>query len=47
MANTNISALPTLNIDLSDHPFIKYDIFEATDNLPQIVTPIDIVTKYC
>ena len=28
MTGTNVSTLPKLNIDISDHPFIKYDIFE-------------------
>ena len=27
MIGTNISILPTLKLDLSDHTFIKYDIF--------------------
>ena len=27
MLGTNISTLPTLKIDISDHQFIKYDIF--------------------
>ena len=44
---TNISTLPTLNIDLSYHPFIKYDIFEVSVNLPPRGNPIGIVVKYC
>ena len=44
---TNTSTLTTLKIDLSDHPFIKYDIFEVNVNLPPRGTPIGIVTQYC
>ena len=33
-------------IDLSDHPFIKYDIFEATIKRSPIVTPIFIINYY-
>ena len=29
MTGTNISTLPTLNIDISDHPSTKYYIFEV------------------
>ena len=42
----NNSALTTLKIDLSDHPFIKYDIFEVNINLQPRVTPIGIVAQY-
>ena len=42
---TNTSTLPKLKIDLSDHPFIKDDIFEVNGNLPQRYTTIGIVTK--
>ena len=34
MIDTNISTLPTLKIDLSDHSFIKDDIFEANITFP-------------
>ena len=45
MLETNISALTILKIDLSDHPLIKYDIFEVNANFPPIGTPIVIVEK--
>ena len=32
-------------IDISDHPFIKYDIFEVTINFPPIDTTIDIIAQ--
>ena len=32
--STNIYTLLTLKIDLSYHPFNKYDIFEANLNIP-------------
>ena len=35
MLGTNNSILPTLNIDLSYHPFIKYDIFKVGVHFPQ------------
>ena len=35
MLVTNIFTLPTLKIDLLDHPFIKDDIFEGNVNFPQ------------
>ena len=38
---------PTLKIDLSDHPFIKYDIFEVNANFPKRGTPIGFVIQYC
>ena len=31
---------------LSDHPLIKYDIFEVNVNFPPRVTPIGIVAQY-
>ena len=42
---TNNSTLPTLKIDLSYHPFIKYDIFEVDVNYTPRGTPIGIVTQ--
>ena len=47
MLVTNTSTLPTLKIDLSDNPLIKYDIFEFNANFPPRDNPIDIVTQYC
>ena len=41
----NISTLPTLKIYLSDHPFIKDDIFKFNVNFPTRVNTIDIVKK--
>ena len=35
-----------IKIDLSDHPFIKDDIFEVNVYFPTRGTPIGIVTKY-
>ena len=46
MTGKNISTLPTSKIDLSDHLFIKYDIFEVTVDFSPINTPIGIVSKY-
>ena len=46
MRGTNTSTLTTLKIDLSDHPFIKYDIFEVNVNLSLRGTPIGIVAQY-
>ena len=43
----NISALKTLKLYLSDHPFTKYDIFEAAVSFPSRVSPIVIFVKYC
>ena len=40
-------ALPTIKIDPSDHPFIKYDIFEDTVTFPARFNPINIITYYC
>ena len=42
---THNSTLLTLKIDPSDHPFIKYDIFEVHVNLPPRGTPIGIVAQ--
>ena len=47
MLVTNTSTLPTLKIDLSDHPVIKYGIFEVHVNLPPRGNPIVIVSQYC
>ena len=47
MLGKNTSTLPTLIFDLSDHPFIKDNIFEFDLNLTPIGTPIDIATQYC
>ena len=47
MLVANTSSPPTLKIDLSDHPFIKYEIFEVNVNSPPIGTPIVIVAQYC
>ena len=47
MIGTNISTLPTLKIDPSDHPFIKDNIFEGNFNFTPRGTPIGIITKYC
>ena len=47
MLGTNNFALPTLEIDLSVRPFIKYDIFEVNENSPPRRTPIGIVEKSC
>ena len=47
MHGKNTSTLPTLKIDLSDHPFIKYDIFEGIVDFSPRGTPIGINTKYC
>ena len=46
MIGTNTSTLTTLNIDLSDHPFVKNDIFEVNVNFPPGGTPIVIVAQY-
>ena len=32
---------------LSDHPLIKYDIFEVNVNFPPRGTPIGILEQYC
>ena len=44
---TNTPTLPKLNIDLSDHPFIKYDVFEVHINFSPGGNPIGIVARYC
>ena len=46
MLGTNISTLPTLKIYLSDHPFIKYDIFEGIVHITTSGTTIGINTQY-
>ena len=46
-ARKNISTLPTLKIDLSDHPFIKDNIFEVNVNFPPRGITIVIVTQNC
>ena len=47
MTGTNISTLPTLKIDISDHPSTKYYIFEVIVYLPPRGTPIGIISQYC
>ena len=47
MLGTNISTLPILKSYLSDHLFIKYDIFKYNVNLPPRGTHIEILTQYC
>ena len=47
MLGTSTFTLPTLKIDVSDHPFIKYDIFEVHINYLPRCTPIGIVSHYC
>ena len=47
MLVTNNSTLTTFKIDLSDHPFMKYDIFEANVNFLLVGTDIGIVAQYC
>ena len=47
MIVTNISTLPTLKNDLSDHPFLKDDIFDGNVNFTPRGTPIGITTQYC
>ena len=44
---TNNSTIIILQIDLSYHPFIKYDIFEGNVNFPSRGTPIGNTTQYC
>ena len=46
MLVTNTSTLSTLKIDLSDHLFIIYYIFEVNVKSPPRVTLIGIVTQY-
>ena len=40
MLGTNISTVPTLKVDFSDNPFIKYDIFESNVNFHQEALPL-------
>ena len=47
MLGANTSTLPTLKTDLSDNPFIKYYIFEATVYFPPRDNTIGIVDQYC
>ena len=47
MLFTTTSTLTTLKIDLSDHSFIKDDIFEVIVNFPSRGPPIGITTQYC
>ena len=47
MIDLNISALPTLKIDLLDHIFIKDEIFEAIVHFTPRVTPIGIIVHHC
>ena len=44
---TNTSTLPTLTIELSNHLFVKYYVFEVGFNFPQGGTPIGIIAQYC
>ena len=43
---TNNSNLPTLKIDLSNHPFVKYYTFEVNVNFSPGGTPIGILMQY-
>ena len=45
MLGKNTSTLPTLKVELSDHTFIKDDIFEVNINFPPGITPICIVAQ--
>ena len=47
MTGANIFTLPTLKLNLSDYPFIKYDIFGVDVTVPPIDTHICIVAQYC
>ena len=47
ITGTNIDAPPMLQIDLSDHPFIKDDIFEAIAIFSLRGTPIGIIFQHC
>ena len=44
MLGTNIPTIWTLKTDLSDHPFIKDDIFEGSANFNPRGNPIGITT---
>ena len=46
MLGTNTSTVPTLKIDVSDHPLIKDDLFEDIITFPPRGTPIVITTPY-
>ena len=46
MSGTNVSTLTKLKNYISDHPFIKYDIFEVTVKFPPRGTPIIILAQY-
>ena len=47
MTGINISTLPKIKIDISDHPFIKDDIFEVTVDFTPRGTPFGLVARYC
>ena len=47
MLGTNVSTIQTLQIDLSHHLFIKYDIFEVSVNFPPRGNTIGIVAQNC
>ena len=46
MLGQNISTLPTLKFDLSNHPFIKDGIFEVDVSFPPRGTILGIITQY-
>ena len=46
MTSKTFSTLPALKFDLSDHPFIKYDIFQVAVNFPPRGIPVGIVAQY-
>ena len=45
ITGTIFFTLPTIKIDLSDHPFIKYDIFEVNVIFPPRGTPFGIFSQ--
>ena len=45
ITGTRISTLTTLKLDLSNHPFIKDDIFEVTVNSSPRGNPIGIIVQ--
>ena len=47
MTGTHISMLTMIKIDISDNPFIKDDIFEATVIFLPRGTPVGMVFHYC
>ena len=47
MTGTHISMLTMIKIDISDNPFIKDDIFEATVFFSPRGTPVVMVFHYC